>query len=303
MVAPTRELGNITLSDTTTSSTTHNMTPILDFDMAVDSGNDLFTDEEVRGCSLALSAHRPRTPSMSSSECDEEYHVRVKRRSDRMDEDEPVASVGSIQVEYASQEGRNGQVSEAADNTNNTSYQRVTNEDLASSSPSGNNMFNVQLNYDIDQALDPESWDGKFHAISLHGSMEHLVSDVKNIKDSLLRIGKYIKGKSIIDGNANSVKDLEGVGKVVWEFLSAVYDSHWDSLHVDNFKMLFRNKVKSKFTTQVPKAPTNNKDKEVVTPTYISPISPFILAKTFKEVNEISKFFKKSNNLQKKSYI
>jgi len=77
--------------------------------------------------------------------------------------------------------------------------------------------------------------------------MEHLASDVKNIKDSLYRMGKYIKGKSIIDSNANSVKDLDNIGKVVWEFLSAVYNSHWNSLYVDNSKMSFRNKVKSKF--------------------------------------------------------
>jgi len=98
---PTIELGNITLSDTTTSSTTHNMTSILDFDMAVDSGNDLFTDKKVRGHSLALSTHRLRTPSMSSSKCNEKYHVCVKRHSNRMDEDKPIISVGSIQVEYA----------------------------------------------------------------------------------------------------------------------------------------------------------------------------------------------------------
>jgi len=53
-----------------------------------------------------------------------------------------------------------------------------------------------------------------------------VVATTKNIKDSLLRIGKYIKGKSIIDGNANSINDLESIGKVVWEFLSAIYDSH-----------------------------------------------------------------------------
>ena len=66
--------------------------------------------------------------------------------------------------------------------------------------------------------------------------------------------------------------------------------------------MLFRNKVKSKFTIQVPKAPTNNKSKKVVKPTYVSPILLPILAKIPKKVNEISKFFKKIYNLQKKSY-
>jgi len=71
---------------------------------------------------------------------------------------------------------------------------------------------------------------------------------------------------------------------------------------VDNSKTSFKNKVKFKFTIQVPKALTNNKGKEVVTPTYIFPIPLPISVKTPKKVNEISKFFKKTDNLQKKSY-
>jgi len=67
--------------------------------------------------------------------------------------------------------------------------------------------------------------------------------------------------------------------------------------------MSFRNKVKSKFNPQVPKVLVNNKGKEIIKPTYISPLSPPILAKMSKEVNKISKFFKKNNNPQKKSYI
>ena len=133
-----------------------------------------------------------------------------------------------------------------------------------------NNVFNIQLNYDIDQALDPESWDGEFRAVSLHGSMEHLVSDVKNIKESLRRMGNYIKDKSV-NSNPNDVKDLDGMGKAVWEFLSTVYDAHWDGLYVDDSKMLFRNKVKSKLNPQAPRTPVNNKGKKTVKPTYVSP--------------------------------
>jgi len=53
-------------------------------------------------------------------------------------------------------------------------------------------MFDIQLSYDVDQALDPEEWDSNFYAISLYGAMKHLVSNIKNTKDSLQRIGKYI---------------------------------------------------------------------------------------------------------------
>jgi len=107
------------------------------------------------------------------------------------------------------------------------------------------------LNYDVNQAIDPESWDSEFYAVSLHVSIEHLVSDVKNIKESLCRMGNYIKDKSV-NANPNDVKDLDGIGKVVWEFLSAVYNLHWDGLYMDNSKTSFRNKVKSKFNPQVP---------------------------------------------------
>jgi len=94
-------------------------------------------------------------------------------------------------------------------------------------------------------------------------------------------------GKSINEGNANNVKDLEGIGKVVWEFILAFYDTHWDSLYVDDSKLSFRNKVKSKFSPQTTKTLVNNKGKDTVKPTYISPLPPPISAKTPKEVNEI----------------
>jgi len=81
-----------------------------------------------------------------------------------------------------------------------------------------------------------------------------------------------------------------------------VYDSHWNGLQVDDSKISFRNKVKSKFNPQIPKAQANNKDKEMVKPTYVSPLFPPILVKTPKEVNEVSKYFKNINSFQKKSY-
>jgi len=113
---------------------------------------------------------------------------------------------------------------------------------------------------------------------------------------------KYIQGKSI-DSNPNNIKDLESIDKAVWEFLSSIYDSHWDRLYVDKANTIFRNKVKSKFTPQVLKSMNNNKGKEIVRPTLISLIPPLILAKLQKEVNELSKYFKKNtNSQQKKSY-
>jgi len=124
--------------------------------------------------------------------------------------------------------------------------------------------------------------------------MEHLASDALNIKESLTRMQKYIAGKSIDNNKANNVKDLNGMGKAIWEFISVVYDSYWDALYADDNNTTFRNKVKSKFfpqarNIQIP----SNKGKKVVKPTFVSAISPSILAKSPKKVKEISKFFKK----------
>jgi len=101
MVAPIRELGNITLSATTLCSSTYNM--------AIDFVNDLFTDNEVRNHSLALSVHKSRSLSIFSSKSDKEYDICVKRDSDRMGEDEPVSPIGNSQVYNQEKEERSSQ--------------------------------------------------------------------------------------------------------------------------------------------------------------------------------------------------
>ena len=165
-------------------------------------------------------------------------------------------------------------------------------------------MFNVQHPYDVNQALDPESWDSNFRTILIHGSMEYLASDISNIKESLGRIQKYILGKTIESNNANNIKDLESISKVAWGLISFLYEAHWDSLYVDNQKTSFRNKVKFKFSPMALNNTNNSKGKNKVNFPYISILPFFIPAKSLKEVNKISKFFKKnhSSNINKKSY-
>jgi len=65
------------------------------------------------------------------------------------------------------------------------------------------------------------------------------------------------------------------MGKAIWEFISMVYNSYWDSLYIDNNNTTFRSKVKSKFSPQVKNIqPPANKDKEVVKPSFVSVIPP-----------------------------
>ena len=185
IVVPIREVRNIMLFNTTSHSTTHNMAQIQNNNMVIDPVKDLFPDNEVRGHSLVLSMHKPKSLLISLSESKEEYHVCIQKISDKMDEDDPIPESNINQVEDTTLEKRKNLGSKTTDNADNILHQRVPNEVLASSPPSGSDIFNIQLNYDINQALDPRSWDSEFYAVSLHGSMEHLASNVKNIKESL----------------------------------------------------------------------------------------------------------------------
>jgi len=45
--------------------------------------------------------------------------------------------------------------------------------------------------------------------------MEHLASDALNVKESLIRMKKYISGKSIDGAKANEVKNLIGMDKAL----------------------------------------------------------------------------------------
>ena len=279
----------------------------LDINMAEDPIEAIFNlNNKVRGCSLDLSIHKPRSPSPSPSTISnlskEEYALHIQRKSDRMVEDEPVKSSNEFSLEYVTQEGQNNQVSKAADFSPNTRMQGAPTADPTLNHPPSENVFNIHLNYDPNQALDPDSWDSNFHAVSLHGSMEHLASDALNIKESLIRMKKYITGKSIEGLKANNIKNLMGMGKALWEFINMVYESQWDALYVDN-NTSFRSKVKEKFNPQIKKTLAPGKGKEIIKLTYVLPIPPPIPAKSSKEVKKISKYFKKIENpTSKKSY-
>ena len=105
-------------------------------------------------------------------------------------------------------------------------------------------------------------------------------------------MAKYIKNKKINSFKANDIKDFEGIGQATWMFLSAIYESKWDSLFTDDCKTSFRKKVSHQFTFKVfpmknGKKGENNTDK----PASIQKLLPPIPAKSSKEVNKISKFF------------
>ena len=72
---------------------------------------------------------------------------------------------------------------------------------------------------------------------------------------------KYILNKKVESSKVNEVNDFKDIGKVVWGFISAIYESGWDSLIVNNNNnSSFRWKVAAKFTPKINKI-NNNKNK------------------------------------------
>ena len=112
-------------------------------------------------------------------------------------------------------------------------------------------VINVQLPYDPDHPTEPELQDGNFHPVLLHGSIEHLSSDSKNIKEFLNRLAKYIGNKSIDTNKANNIEDLKSIGEAVWNLVVSIYSLGWDYLYADNNKNSFRQKVSFKCTPKL----------------------------------------------------
>ena len=108
-------------------------------------------------------------------------------------------------------------------------------------------------------------------------------------------MSKYITNKQVNGKEVNDLKDFDGMGDAIWNFISSVYKAKWDALHTDNKANTLRAKILSKFT---PRVMPNSKRKEIAKPVPISiekaPSAPppLLLAKSKNEVNTISKYFK-----------
>ena len=58
---------------------------------------------------------------------------------------------------------------------------------------------------------------------------------------------RFILSKSIKGDKANEVKNLDGISKTMWKFISTIYEAQQDNLFMNDNKIIFRNKVKLKF--------------------------------------------------------
>ena len=103
---------------------------------------------------------------------------------------------------------------------------------------------------------------------------------------------KYISNKKVNPKSSNDLEDFNSISDMVWNFLSSVYQSSWDSLYTDNHSKSLREKISAKLTPKVVPLTTNKttKNPNPVTINKAPPLSS-LLAKSKKKVNIISKYF------------
>ena len=107
-------------------------------------------------------------------------------------------------------------------------------------------------------------------------------------------MANYIRSRKVKLGSINNIPQLKGFGEAVWNFISSIYKSSWDTIDTDNNNNSFRNRVANKFTLKVLKVKTSsntgsskNKIVEIVK------LPPSIPVHPSKEVLEKSRFFGK----------
>ena len=236
MVASNRELANksfLNSSIHTIPSTNTNlptMNPYNTIGMDIFKGQNPNNHNDMRGRKPSQSPSCSRDTSMSSTASSTIYHERMEKNND-MDVNEDENSFPELF--YRTLQEKECQLGKVTENNTNTRSphgnlnvdtltQHAFNNNPTSPPPqdssanNNENMFiNIQLPYDPNAPTNPEIWNGGFHPISLHSSIKHIMSDAKNIKDSLKFMAKYITSKQIEPSKANNVMDFVGIEDAV----------------------------------------------------------------------------------------
>jgi len=240
---------------------------------------------EVRGRRVSHKSQGSRDSSMSSTKSSVIYYERMKRNNEDVNMDD-----NSHALLYKITQEKAFQVSKVAD-TNN-SMVTTTPQYVPSEHPNiistyvDDAVINIQLQYDLNTPIEPNLWDGSFHPISLHSSIEHIASDSKNIKDLLNFMAKYIAKKQVNLAKSDDLEDFKGIGEVIWNLISLVYQSKWDFLIANKNAISLRKEILDKLTPRIILLSNcNNKTVDKPIPASIEKIPLPILAKSQKKVN------------------
>ena len=113
--------------------------------------------------------------------------------------------------------------------------------------------YEVSLSYNINQFIEPNTWDSKAHPISIFSTMEFIEIDAKNIYTSLLCMADFIRFRKVDTDIINNIKELKGFSDAAFNFVLFIYKANWDTIHADNYNNSFKNRIVNKFTLKVKK--------------------------------------------------
>ena len=283
-------LFNISTTNLNNNSTTPTMSSANGIGMDIQAGQGSVSNLTIRGRNPSPFINLSRESSLASSGRSTSYHDGMDTNMDFS----PSREESNLELSYETEQEKARRVGMMANQQETTRPLLVHNEVPPTHAPHKEEVINIQLPYDLQAPTKPELWSGSFHPISLHGSIEHFVSDSKNIKVSLNFLAKYIKNKQVNGNMINDLTDFNGMGDAIWNFISSVYEAKWDTLYTDNKANTLRAKVALKFTPRtISQNNGNKKDIAKLVPVTINkvPPPPPLLAKTKKEVNIISKYF------------
>jgi len=111
--------------------------------------------------------------------------------------------------------------------------------------------------YSANVPADPSLWDRNFTATSLFGTNEFLNSDINNITCSLKCMACFLRQQNVKEWDANSIRQLDPFGKSAWDFISAIFESGWDTLITAN-KSSIRDNVTKEFGKSTKPSPSAN---------------------------------------------
>jgi len=100
--------------------------------------------------------------------------------------------------------------------------------------------------YEANASADPNLWDGHFGLIFFFGTNKFLQSNAHNISCSLICIAQFIRQRNIADHDSNKIPQIDSVGEVAYNFITAPHEAGWDKLNTVD-KTSLRNKVQLPF--------------------------------------------------------
>ena len=229
MVAPIGNIANKFLSSTFSSSTIPKsqasalptVFPSNSIGMDNSTGQEPANNCEVRGRTPTTAFNFSRESSMVFSRWSTLY---CDRMDDRMDCNSTSGDTAP-KLLYKTEQEKALRTSKAADLQYPTRTINGNNEASSTYTYHEDSVINIQLPYNPHAPIEPDFWSGSFYFISLHGSIEHFVLDLKSIRNSLNFMSKYIANKQINGKEVNDLKDFDSMGDAIWNFILSVYEA------------------------------------------------------------------------------